>query len=185
MQSPKILYVLIARNGKILVDYAGTKGDFINETRDYVFPKLKDIGKLNKGRFVYTYNHCYYVYDKDSEGLTVMALLEEKYNKKLGFNFIEQIRKDFRKVYSRTDIANARENGLSQYQTSIRTYFENYNSNFTDKSKLVLDEVTDLKEQVSVNLQKLFERNRQMEDLESQVELLSDNSVKIMKKVSL
>ena len=132
---------------------------------------------------MYTYHQCYYVYDKDEEGLTIMALLEEKFNKRLGFQFIDHIKKDILQAYSRDELANKRENGLIEYEPNLRTFFKNYNSSFTDKSKVVLDEVTDLKEQVSVNLQKLFDRNRQMEDLESQVELLSDNSVKIMKKV--
>ena len=48
MTSPKILYTLVAYNGVILVDYAKTKGDFINETRDYVFPKLRDSGTPNQ-----------------------------------------------------------------------------------------------------------------------------------------
>ena len=44
MSTPKILYTLVAYNGVVLVDYSKSKGDFINETRDYVFPKLKDKG---------------------------------------------------------------------------------------------------------------------------------------------
>ena len=112
-----------------------------------------------------------------------MALLEEKFNKKMGFQFIDHISKDVLKAYPRQELAYKNQNGLTEFEPMIRTLFENYNSSFVDKSKFVLDEVNDLKEQVSVNLQKLFERNRQMEDLNSQVELLSDNSTNIMKKV--
>ena len=114
-----------------------------------------------------------------------MALLEEKFNKRLGFQFIEHISKDLLKAYPRQELSYKGNNGLMEFQPMIRTLFENYNSSFIDKSKLVLEEVSDLKEQVSVNLQKLFERNRQMEELNSQVELLSDNSTHIMKKVVL
>ena len=48
MSTPKILYTLVAYNGVVLVDYSKSKGDFINETRDYVFPKLKDKGRLTR-----------------------------------------------------------------------------------------------------------------------------------------
>ena len=42
---PKVLYTLIAYNGVPLVDYFKTKGAFVEETKDYVFPKLKDKGR--------------------------------------------------------------------------------------------------------------------------------------------
>ena len=48
MSNPKILYTIVAYNGVVLVDYSKTKGDFINETRDYVFPKLKDKGSCDE-----------------------------------------------------------------------------------------------------------------------------------------
>ena len=114
-----------------------------------------------------------------------MALLEEKFNKRIGFQFIDHISKDVLKAYPRQELSYKNQNGLSEFQPMLRTLFENYNSSFIDKSKFVLDEVSDLKEQVSVNLQKLFERNRQMEELNSQVELLSDNSTHMMGKVPL
>ena len=112
-----------------------------------------------------------------------MALLEEKFNKRLGFQFIDHLAKDLLKAFPRQELSYKRKNGLLEFQPFVRTLFENYNSNFVEKSQVVLDEVTDLKEQISVNLQKLFDRNRQMEELNSQVELLSDNSTRIMKKV--
>ena len=134
---------------------------------------------------MYTYDKCYYVYNKDEQGLTVLALLEEEFNKRLGFQFIDHVSKDILKAYPRQELSYKKQNGLIEFQPMIRTLFENYNSSFIDKSKLALNEVTDLKEQVSINLQKIFERNRQMEELNSQVELLSDNSMRIMGKVIL
>ena len=65
----------------------------------------------------------------------------------------------------------------------LKTLTETYNSSVVDKSRIVLDEVKELEDQVSVNLNKLFERNRQMENLNSQVEGLSETSSLIMKKV--
>ena len=45
--NPKIVYTLIAFNGEILVDYYKNKGSYVNETKDFVFPKLKDQGTHN------------------------------------------------------------------------------------------------------------------------------------------
>ena len=75
--------------------------------------------------------------------------------------------------------------GLFSFTDVLKNLNQNYNNNYVDKSKLVLGEVTDLKEQVSVNLNRLFERNRQMEDLENQIGDLSHNSATIMRKVNL
>lgn len=127
----------------------------------------------------------YYVYHKDEKGLTVLALLEDGYNKSMGFAYIDHIRKDVLRAYPPYELADKRSDGLNEFRPMIKTLTENYNNTLIDKSKLVLDEVNDLKDQVSVNLNKLFERNKQMDELNSQVDMLSESSSLIMQKVNL
>lgn len=44
-KDPQILYTLIGWEQHILCDFFEQRGDFINETRDYVFTAVHDIGK--------------------------------------------------------------------------------------------------------------------------------------------
>ena len=132
---------------------------------------------------MYTYENVFYVYHKDKYGLTVLALCEDAFNKPVGFSYIEQVRRDLQSAYSIRELKLKKKNGLSEFRQTIKMLNENYNSNFVDKTKLVLNEVGDLKEQVSVNLNKLIERDGKIHDLTKEAEGLSISSHQFMKKV--
>lgn len=176
--NPKILYTLIAYNQDILVDYYKHKGTYVDETKDFVFPKLKDTGK-----FMYTYQTVFYVFHKEPSGLSLLALCEDGFNKSVAFSYLEQVKRDLTAAYSPRELQQAKRNGLSEFRETVKMLNENFNSNFVDKTKLVLDEVGDLKEQVSVNLNKLIEREGKLHDLSKEAEGLSVSSHQFMKKV--
>ena len=43
---PQILYVLISIQKSIIADYYREKLGYVDETKDYVFPNIKEIGNL-------------------------------------------------------------------------------------------------------------------------------------------
>ena len=88
-----IIYCLIAKDSEtVLCEYAMASGNFPQLSRIILSRHIKENDKR-----MLQYDHKYIFHYQNQDGITVLALAESDFNKRVAFLFLEDVKNDFLK----------------------------------------------------------------------------------------
>ena len=179
MSLPKIKYSLIGYGNKILIDYYKKYGEFVQHNTDVIFKKTKKTGS-----FFWSLHHVDYLYVRESDNIILLLMMETGYNKQAAMNYLCKLKEALLDKYDITTLKTTQKHSLTEFKEDMAILTEEFNSNYTDKTQIVKSEVFNTKNMVVENLKNLLERSNQVDDLEEQVNEISDTSIALMKNAN-
>jgi len=173
-----IIYALITRKTQVLAEYTspGLSGNFSTVTRVLLKKIPEEDGKLS------------YIYDKYvfhymvSDGLTYLCMTDRDFQRLVAFQFLEDIKNRFIATYGdrgKTAIAFAFN---ADFQRVLQQQMEKYNSAKNDKIAKVKEEITQVKDVMIKNIDKVLERGEKIELLVDKTEVLDQHAFKFKKQ---
>ena len=176
-KKPKIRYTLVAYKETILTDYFKKYGDYVVYSTDFVFraippnlhASLKD-------------DHRHYFSLNSPEGVKVLLYIDPKFDQQVAIKLTAEIKNKLLEVYSTDVLKKCKENELVGFKPLLKEIVEYYNSNYTDKTSLVLEKTEEMRSVVSENLQQLIDRSRNIRDLDRMANNININSAKLVKQ---
>ena len=179
MSLPKIKYSLVGYGNKILVDYYKKYGEFVQHNTDVIFKKTKKTGS-----FFWSLHHVDYLYVREDDNIILLMMMETGYNKQAAMNYLCKMKEELLDKYDITTLKTTPKHTLTDFKENMARLTEQFNSNYTDKTQIVKSEVFNTKNMVVENLKNLLERSNQVDNLEEQVNEISDNSIVLMKNAN-
>ena len=128
---PKILYMVIAKNKRILCDYTKERGQNYTSFAYDILGKLQTV----EGQMICTYHDCEYMYIKENDDkITYLVLVDKGYDKIVAFKMLDIIKKEFQAniVFNHTNkdyenLGNVAEYSLNdKFRSTLVNLFETY-----------------------------------------------------------
>ena len=174
-QDDKIIYSLIAKHDKPLVEYSNFTGTF-NEACLNLLKKIEDNSSkaVKVGDFIIFY--------LNENGLTFMIMTGKQYPKTTAIGCLQSIKTEFNSTYEGRDFEGELRYGLdskSEFKEKLRLKFEYFNENkdvADDKIEKLKNEMSKMKDEVVEASGLLNERGKNIEILGEKAETLSRDS---------
>ena len=167
--SASIVYTLIARSCKtVLCDYTEFTGNF-QQISLLILNRIKKDSKCE-----IDYNDYKYYYD-DENDLTFLCMCEN-FEAEVAFQYLSELKKNFKEKYEEKIIRTAYSYGLSEFQNSIKNLANSYEKNPKTKIDKLTNQVTQTAEILHENIEKLLQRNEKLNIIAQKSKRLQDNS---------
>jgi len=172
-----IIYSLVARGQDVLADYtsSGLTGNFSTVTTVLLKKIPNQDGKLS------------YIYDKYifhymvSDGLIYLCMTDREFARLVAFQFLSDIQKRFLASFgprAKSAIAYAFQGDFGKV---LQQQTENYNSAKNDKLAKVQEEISQVKDVMIKNIDKVLVRGEKIELLVDKTEVLDQHAFKFKK----
>jgi len=173
-----IIYALVTRSTHVLAEYTsqGLTGNFSTVTRVLLKKIPKEDGKLS------------YIYDKHifhymvSQELTYLCMTDKEFQRLVAFQFLDEIKTRFLNTYGdrgKTAIAFAFN---ADFQRVLQQQMDRFNSTKDDKVQRVREEISQVKDVMIKNIDKVLERGEKIELLVDRTEDLDKHAFKFKKQ---
>ncbi|KAJ5068120.1 vesicle-associated membrane protein [Anaeramoeba ignava] len=172
-----IIYSFVARGKTILAEYSDSTGNFKQACRQI----LGKIGqKDTKMTYVYDKYNFHFISEKN---LIYMCMADENFERRIAFAFLQDIKGRFQSEYG-TKGQNAIYLGMNEdFAQVLQRQMKYFSSNLeSDKIGKVKNEIEDVKQIMSKNIEKVIERGDKIEILVDKTEHLRDQSFKFKRQ---
>jgi len=172
-----IIYSLVSRATQVLAEYtsSGLTGNFSTVTRVLLKKIPEQDGKLS-----YLYDKYIFHYSVE-DGLTYLCMTDRDFTRGVAFQFMADIKNRFLATYgdrAKTAIAFAFN---ADFQRVLQQQMDKYNSAKTDKIAKVQEEISQVKDVMIKNIDKVLERGEKIELLVDRTEVLDQHAFKFKK----
>jgi len=173
-----IIYALVSRATHVLAEYtsSGLTGNFSTVTRVLLKKIPKEDGKLS-----YIYDKYIFHYMVSNE-LTYLCMTDRDFPRLVAFQFLDDIKTRFLATYGdrgKTAIAFAFN---ADFQRVLQQQMDRYNSTKDDKVARVREEISQVKDVMIKNIDKVLERGEKIELLVDKTEVLDQHAFKFKKQ---
>jgi len=172
-----IIYSLVSRGAQVLAEYtsSGLTGNFSTVTRVL----LKKIPEAD-GKLSYIYDRYIFHYVV-SDGLTYLCMTDKDFTRLVAFQFLAEVQSRFLATYgerAKTAIAFAFN---ADFQRVLQQHMEKFNSQKNDRIAKVQEEISQVKDVMIKNIDKVLERGEKIELLVDKTEVLDQHAFKFKK----
>ena len=174
--NPKIKHVMLGFGDKMIMDYADSQGDFVAYNIDNIFKTVKN----KTGKRLFTGTRVQYVFFKDPQEYLALCMLDEDYPKEHGLDFVSTLVNELKNEFPNLTSRTIPQDGFKSFKPTLLRLLNEYNSIGPDKLQLVKHEVKKTEGVVTESLNQLLERTAHIDNMQRQVEMLSENSVVLM-----
>lgn len=163
MADSGILFALVSgSDGAVLAEYQRVKGTHgINAKK-----VLQNIPKDNNSRRSFTHQKLCYNVQSDAQGTVFMCVTEESFSRVTAFNFLEAVKKTCGPL----------KNALPAMFTQLKKETEFYSDPKNDKINKIKTEISQVKDVMIDNIEKLLERGDKIDNLIVKTEGLEKQS---------
>jgi len=173
-----LIYALVSRGTHVLAENSspGLTGNF----SQVALVLLKKIPKED-GKLSYVYDKYVFHYMVWAE-LTYLCMTDREFPRMTAFQFLEEIKTRFLATYGdrgKTAIAFAFN---ADFQRVLQQEMDRFNSSKDDKVARVRDELTQVKDVMIKNIDKVLERGEKIELLVDKTEMLDQHAFKFKKQ---
>ena len=179
MEGSEIIYILIAKNKKVLCDYSENKGDFIYECQNR-------LNKIKKNNLVsINMSNGYIIYYLNENDITYEAFVTDKFPKATIVGCLESIKSEFQNAYMGRDFEGEEEYGLNEeFREKLKMKMDYYNEHQEVSSETIQnikEEMEKMKTEI-IEADKLLNiRGEKMNNLNKKAQDLADDSKKMVK----
>jgi len=170
-----IIYSLVARATQVLAEYTNNTGNFSTVTRVLLKKIPETDSKLS---YIYDKYIFHYVV---ADGLTYLCMTDKDFTRLVAFQFLSEIKARFLATYgdrAKTAIAFAFN---ADFQRVLQQQMEKFNAQKNDKIAKVQEEISQVKDVMIKNIDKVLERGEKIELLVDKTEVLDQHAFKFKK----
>ena len=169
----RIIYSLIAKYDKPLVEYSNFTGTF-NEACLNMLKKIEN----NTSKAIQVGD--YIIFYMNEEGLTFMIMTGKRYPKQAAIGCLESIKREFYSTYQGRDFDGELRYGLNdEFKKKLKMKFEYFNENkdvSDDKLEKLKNEMGKMKDEILEASGLLSERGEKIQVLDEKADILSRDS---------
>jgi len=166
----EIIYGCVAFRGKILSSHSSFPlGQLESQINTLVNTEKDNVDLMNK------YDR-YVLYLKSKDEVKVLIITDDQYPKNQFRITTEEIRKKFVERYSVTQMLNAYDNGMMEFNEELRQLIEKYNNPENYRFNQINKDIDDTQQQLNENIALLADRGMKLEDLDDQTVQLVENA---------
>jgi len=172
-----IIYSLVSRGSQVLAEFtsSGLTGNFSSVTRVLLQKIPAADGKLS---YIYDKYVFHYVV---ADGLTYLCMTDKEFARLNAFQFLSEIKARFLATYgerAKTAIAFAFN---ADFQRVLQQQMEKFNAQKNDKIAKIQEEVSQVKDVMIKNIDKVLERGEKIDLLVDKTEVLDQHAHKFKK----
>eukprot|EP01094_Clydonella_sp_ATCC50884_P012143 TRINITY_DN2205_c0_g1_i1.p2 TRINITY_DN2205_c0_g1~~TRINITY_DN2205_c0_g1_i1.p2 ORF type:complete len:234 (-),score=61.86 TRINITY_DN2205_c0_g1_i1:197-856(-) len=154
-----IIYSLVARGPNILAEHATTSGTFHEVTRRLLSKLQQESG----ARMSYVYDQHVFHYKMD-DALIYLCMADQGFGRRLPFAYLDDIQTRWKSMFGDRGRTAPSMGMNSDFSRTLRTQMEFYNTNpAADKVKEVTEQLDEVKNVMSQNIEKVLNRGERIE----------------------
>ncbi|KAJ2078541.1 hypothetical protein H4R24_004400 [Coemansia sp. RSA 988] len=160
MSSSGIIYALVARGPVALAEHSSTTGSFQQVTQA-ILEKIPP----NDSKLTYVYDRYLFHYISE-KGIVYLCIADDKFGRRIPFAFLQDMTERFAAAFSSSEIEAAPEYGLNSFARTIARQMDYYSRNpQVDSIRQVQGEISQVKDVMVQNIERVLERNDRIEIL--------------------
>eukprot|EP00043_Microstomoeca_roanoka_P000942 m.30084 g.30084 ORF g.30084 m.30084 type:complete len:246 (-) comp10576_c0_seq1:542-1279(-) len=171
-----LIYALVARDNQILAEYTESSGNFTTVTQS-ILDKIPQ----NDQKCTYVYDRYLFHYTRE-DGVVYLCMADESFGRRVPFQFLAQIVKDFLPYKSRA--RSSITYGLNRdFSPILQRQMAQYNRKANDDALTrAREEVEQVKDIMVQNIEKVLQRGEAIELLVDKAEELQDEAKRFQKR---
>jgi vesicle-associated membrane protein 7 len=178
-----IIYALVAKNTKILSEFAESKGNYTQITNTI----LDRIPTNQPSKLTYVYDQYLFHYIVADNGLVFLCMADEAFGRRVPFTFLTDVEQDFKRKYctaaNALDFSDMPAYGLNEYSRELQSKMDYYNNDTqSDKIRLVQGEIDQVRDVMVQNIEKVLERGERIEILVDKTDSLNQAAFQFKKR---
>ncbi|KAJ2610442.1 hypothetical protein H4S08_003608 [Coemansia sp. RSA 1365] len=160
MSSSGIIYALVARGSVTLAEHSSTTGNFQQVTQA-ILEKIPP----NDSKLTYVYDRYLFHYISE-KGIVYLCIADDKFGRRIPFAFLQDMIERFGEAFSSSEVETASEYGLNSFARTIAKQMDYYSRNpQVDSIRQVQGEISQVKDVMVQNIERVLERNDRIEIL--------------------
>ncbi|KAJ2456245.1 hypothetical protein EV183_000172 [Coemansia sp. RSA 2336] len=160
MSSQGIVFALVARGPVVLAEHSATTGNFQQVTQA-ILEKIPP----NDSKLTYVYDRYLFHYIS-TNGTVYLCIADDKFGRRIPFAFLQDLIERFVSAFTEDEIATAAAYGLNSFARTIARQMDYYSRNpQVDSIRQVQGEISQVKDVMVQNIERVLERNDRIEIL--------------------
>ena len=166
MTDERIIYSLIAKKDKPLVDYSNFSGTFNQVCLNYI-KKIEP----NTSKAIKIDDFCIFYTNEDN--LTFMIMTGKSYPKEAAIGCLQSIKREFNQIYEGRDFDGELNFGLNdEFREKLKLKFEYFNEN----KDVTDDKIGNLKDQLNLMKEDILNASGLLDDRGDKIKVLDDKA---------